>query len=139
MTTHSVTIWFARVGPCWCTGRPGASGSQDLERLRRTEVPASRLLDRDVVVTPDRLTPTLLPWIRSLLEGDVVSVAYPLCQQAISAMPSDLVPVFENIRPPSTTIDVCVSGYPEALLAALSDLAATDGRRGVEQRLAGVG
>lgn len=116
----TATVWFARTGPCWCTGRPGAAASRDLERLRRLTIPRSSLLDRDLVVTPDRLTPTLAPAIRSLIaRAEVITVAYPLCPAAGPAMPVDLVDTFTDGRVPQIVLDDCVSGRPELLVVAL--------------------
>lgn len=120
MTTDRITLWFARTGPCWCSGRPGASGSHDLERLRRTSVRRTPLLDTDVLMTPALVTPALLSKVRALFDRpDVLSVVYPLCPNAASVMPRDLREVLEEGEHPSITVDECVSGYPESLVVAM--------------------
>jgi len=120
MTDHTVTVWFARTGPCWCTGRPISHGSIDLERLRRMSVPRTALLDRDVVISPELVTPGLLTPLRALLErSDVISIVYPLCAQALPAMPSELFDVLDDVASPTIRLAECVSGYPETLVAAL--------------------
>jgi hypothetical protein len=85
-------------------------------------VPRTALLDRDVVITPEFVTPSLVTQIRSLLERpDVISIVYPLCAQALTAMPDELFDVLDGLDRPRIRLTECVSGYPETLVAALFD------------------
>jgi hypothetical protein len=83
-------------------------------------VPRTALLNRDVVISPELVTPGLLTPLRALLKrSDVISIVYPLCAQALPAMPDELFDVLDDVVSPTIRLTECVSGYPETLVAAL--------------------
>ncbi len=88
--------------------------------MRRWRIPAAPLLDRDLLICPELVTPGILSRVERLLSGGpIVSVSHPLCPMAGGATPAELFPAFTDGRSPLIVLTECVGGYPELLFLEL--------------------
>ena len=111
----SKRLWFVRIGPCWCSGRPRGTLSFDVARLRSTPLPLG--VGRDIVVSPRDVTQDVAHALAPVLERGAVLAIHRPCPGADAVDPSVLValPGAEDVF-----IDECVTGHPDLLVAALA-------------------
>lgn len=122
-------IWRLQYGPCWCRGLPGESGSFDFVRTSSRETPLGTL-DRNVLILPDRVIDGSQPVFLQLHDRVpnprlvVTTAACPAAALFWKELPVGWSPVNDLV-----SVDVhvaeCVSGYPEALMAAVLNYAAS--------------
>lgn len=115
-------------GPCWCHGLPGETGSFDFVRTSFREVPLGDF-DRNILILPERVIdgsgPVFLQFHDRVASPRLV-VATAACPAA-AAFWDDLPMGWSSIHelvPVDIHIGECISGYPDALMAAVLSYAA---------------
>lgn len=110
-------------GPCWCRAGSGAVGSFDFIRSRGADL-AANAFDRNVLLVSDRVIAgnerSLVRAHRHLPDPKlVVAVGHcPATEAFWAELPGGWVPA-EEVIPVDLHVAECVSGHPEALLAAV--------------------
>lgn len=128
-TDSKARIWLLQYGPCWCRTVPTDSGSFDYVRLRTT-VADLGMLDENLLIVSDRVVDGAARVYRRLhrdVPDPKLVVAAGPCPHADrfwDDLPNGWSPV-DELFAVDIHVDECISGRPEALLAAvLSHVAA---------------
>lgn len=116
-------IWRLQYGPCWCHGLPGETGSFDFVRTTICEAGLGNL-DFNVLILSDRVIDGSQPvflQVHQRVPSPRLVVATASCPAAAAfwdELPMGWSPV-RDLVPIDLDIEECVSGHPEALMAAV--------------------
>lgn len=116
-------IWRLQYGPCWCHSPPHESSSFDYVRLRRTSADFGAMSENLFVVSERVIdgSASLYRQVYSTVPDPKLVVATGTCptsSQFWEDLPNGWIPV-EEVLPVDVRVEECVSGKPEALVAAL--------------------
>lgn len=118
----SPVITVLQAGPCWCRRGDGAEGSFDLMRYRLSDpVPG---LSRNLLIVTDRIVTgsraSVMHTYQSIPDPKLVvaTSACPAARQFWEELSGGWTPLEEAIRA-DAHVASCISGRPEALLAAV--------------------
>lgn len=119
----STRIWRLQYGPCWCQSAPAESAAFDFVRLRRTPADFGSLSESILIVSERVIdgTASVYRQVHSTIPDPKLVVAAGTCPTSgrfWDDLPNGWVDVGE-VLPVDVRVDDCVSGRPEALLAAL--------------------
>lgn len=127
-----VRIWLLQYGPCWCRTAPTDASSFDYVRLRKT-VADLGALEKNLLIVSDRVVDGSAQVYRQVHRDVpdpkvvVAAGACPFAHRFWDELPNGWSPVDELLAV-DIHIDECISGNPEALLAAvLSHVFSRDG------------
>lgn len=126
-------IRVIQYGPCWCRAGSGAVGSFDFIRSREADL-AADAFDRNLLLVSDRVIGgserSLVGAHRRLPDPKlVVAVGHcPATEVFWEELPGGWVPT-EKLIPVDLHVAGCVSGNPEALLAAVLEWRGAELRR----------
>ncbi len=126
-------VWRLQYGPCWCRGVPTESASFDFVRLT-TSTPDLGSFEGNVLIVSDRVidgSQAVFRQVHDRVAPPRLVIAAKACPAAArfwDELPVSWTPVHEVL---SVDIDVdeCITGNPEALMAAMVHHVLSD-RRG---------
>lgn len=123
------SVWRLQYGPCWCQGTPGETGSFDFVRTSTRRAGLGRL-ESNILILSDRVIDGSQPLFLQVYEqvpAPKLVVATAACRAATAfwkELPVGWTPVHDLLRV-DLHVDECVSGHPEALIAAVLDYVLT--------------
>lgn len=118
-----VRIWRLQYGPCWCRSIPTEASSFDYVRLRRTTADLGSL-EENLLIVSERVIDGCGKSYRQVYADVpdpklVISAGTcPTSHRFWDELPNGWAPV-EKILPIDIAVEDCISGSPEALMAAV--------------------
>lgn len=119
----STRIWRLQYGPCWCNGAATESGAYDYVRMRRTAADFGTL-DKNLLIVSERVidgSGKVYRQVHSSVPSPKLVIAAGTCPTSHrfwDELPNGWVPV-DEVLPIDIRVEQCVTGNPEALVAAL--------------------
>lgn len=119
----SARIWRLQFGPCWCGSVPPDSGSFDYVRMRQSAADLGSIEDNLLIVS-DRVIDGSAKMYRALhsqVPDPKLVVAVGTCPKAgrfWDELPNGWTAV-DDVFSVDIRVEECISGYPEALMAAM--------------------
>jgi len=116
-------IWRLQYGPCWCHSTPAESSAFDFVRLRRTSADLGAM-NQNLLIVSERVidgAATVYRQVYSTVPDPKLVISAGTCPTSASFwedLPNGWVSV-EEVIPVDVRVKECVSGRPEALVAAL--------------------
>ncbi len=133
--TSTRQIWNVRLGPCWCSTRPGVSGAFDVLRWRIHHV-APELSPGNLVIATAFIPQHVAAALEEAMEASPASwtiVTHRICPQVArrgALATNDLVDV-SSIADVDRHLPHCIADQPERLAMAMMNLASDSPRRPV--------
>lgn len=118
---EAVGIWLLQYGPCWCRSTPTDGGSFDYVRMRRTLVEP---LEENLLIVSEKVIDGTAGIYRQVYDDVphpklVISAGTcPFASRFWDELPNGWDRV-DEILPIDVHVEDCISGNPEALLAAV--------------------
>jgi len=116
-------IWRLQFGPCWCGSVPPDSGSFDYVRMRQSDADLGSIEDNLLIVS-DRVIDGSAKTYRAIhaeVPDPKLVVAVGTCPKAErfwDGLPNGWTAV-DDVLSVDIRVEECISGYPEALMAAM--------------------
>ncbi len=116
-------IWRLQFGPCWCHSAPSQASAFDYVRLRRTSADLGPLRENLLIVSERVIEGSARMYreVHSSVPDPKLVISAGTCptaHQFWDDLPGGWAPV-DEILPVDIRVAGCVSGNPEALVAAL--------------------
>lgn len=131
--TTTRQIWNVRLGPCWCSTRPGVNGAFDVLRWRIHHV-APELSPSNLVIATAFIPQHVAVALEKAMKASPASwtvVTHRICPQVArrgALATNDLVDV-SSVADVDSHLPYCIADQPERLAMTMMNLAATPSDR----------